>query len=253
MHTFKHLTLSLLLGAALVGCNGDGGGETETGTSGDTSTGTPDTTTGEPDPTTTNPIGTTSTGPEPTSTGPEPTSTTEPGTTTVAETETETGGDPFVFDETPPGDLVQLDRMGMPAVATALIAADLKDSYNESTPADDVSMTFVDSIVASVTGLHMALDDDLEPAFVPCDAMQCVTQGAPLVLPDTLKIDITKNSGFPNGRRLADPVIDITLAVLLLDLTTPGQSVTSFMDIPLNPPLNDKEFLAEFPYVAEPH
>ena len=39
------------------------------------------------------------------------------------------------------------------------------------------------------------------------------------VVPDTLKIDLTAAAGFPNGRKLEDPVIDVTLAVVLLDLT----------------------------------
>jgi hypothetical protein len=39
---------------------------------------------------------------------------------------------------------------------------------------------------------------------------------AGLILPDTLRLDPTSTGTFPNGRALADPVIDVTLAVLLL-------------------------------------
>jgi hypothetical protein len=53
---------------------------------------------------------------------------------------------------------------------------------------------------------------------------------------------------FPNGRRLADPVIDVTLAALFLDLTK--EPVTRFVALPLNPPANDVPFRTVFPYLA---
>jgi hypothetical protein len=77
-----------------------------------------------------------------------------------------------------------------------------------------------------------------------------VAQGAPLVLPDTLKVDTANPAGFPNGRALADPVIDVTLAVLLLDLSV--HSATDLVGA-LNPATNDVAFLTEFPYVAPAH
>src|SRR3546814_2210941 len=40
-----------------------------------------------------------------------------------------------------------------------------------------------------------------------------------LFIPDTLKLDFSQPSPFPNGRALPDPVIDYTLAALFLDLT----------------------------------
>lgn len=243
MHNFHRYSLCLSFAALLAGCPGNGG-ESESATN--QTTGAPTT-----DPTTGGMTGPT-TG-EPTTGGP----TTDPttgGPTTDPTTGGTTGGDGFVFDETPPDQLVQIDRMGMPAVATAVISSNLKDMYNASTPTDDAAGTYVADIVANVTGLHAALDDDLMGLKLkPCAAMDCVNQAAPLVVPDTIKIDVTKPSGFPNGRRLADPVVDITLAVVLLDLSDPMQPVDLFAKLPLNPPKNDKDFLAEFPYVAAPH
>jgi hypothetical protein len=87
----------------------------------------------------------------------------------------------------------------------------------------------------------------------------CLTQVIPgtngatpasLILPDTLKLDTSRPAGFPNGRRLEDPVIDITLAVLFLDMTK--QSPGTFAALPLNPPANDKPFLTTFPFLAPP-
>ncbi len=73
---------------------------------------------------------------------------------------------------------------------------------------------------------------------------------ANLVVPDTVTIDLASASGFPNGRRLADPVVDLTLAAIFLDLTR--HPVTTLADIPLNPAANDQPFRLVFPYLAPP-
>jgi hypothetical protein len=74
---------------------------------------------------------------------------------------------------------------------------------------------------------------------------------ASLVIPDTLKLDFSRPPGFPNGRLLSDPVIDVTLAVLLLDLTK--HSPATFASLPLNPPRNEVPFLNAFPFLAPPN
>lgn len=73
---------------------------------------------------------------------------------------------------------------------------------------------------------------------------------ADLIVPDTLTLDLSAPSGFPNGRKLADPVIDVTLAVIFLDLGT--HSPTTLAGLPLNPPTNDVAFQSTFPYLAPP-
>jgi len=73
---------------------------------------------------------------------------------------------------------------------------------------------------------------------------------ANLVIPDTLKLDLSKPTGFPNGRRLTDPVIDITLAYIFIDLTK--HSPMALANLPLDPPANDVPFRADFPYLAPP-
>lgn len=87
----------------------------------------------------------------------------------------------------------------------------------------------------------------------------CLTQVIPgtggatpasLVVPDTIKLNMALAAGFPNGRRLQDPTPDITLAVLLLDMTK--HSPATFVNLPLNPPTNDQPFLANFPFAAPP-
>lgn len=78
---------------------------------------------------------------------------------------------------------------------------------------------------------------------------------ASLVVPDTLKLDLTRAAGFPNGRQLQNSVIDITLAVLFLDVNATGQSALTFANLAgggLNPQTNDLPFLAAFPFAAAP-
>jgi len=171
----------------------------------------------------------------------------------------------FVFSTTDPQDYTRVDRMGMPAVATALITQENKDAYNAGSPTDDLALTFVGDIVGTIVYLHhgidgndgnTGLDDDLADfGLTPCTAIgdgsgSCVAQGGPLILPDTLKIDTSAPAGFPNGRTLADPVIDVTLAVLLLDLSVHGAG-----DLvgALNPAANDVDFQTEFPFLAPAH
>lgn len=161
------------------------------------------------------------------------------------------GDDAYAFVDAEPSDYTRVDRHGMPAINTAVIMS--KQAYNEADPVDDANADFVDEIGASVEALHMALDDDLTGlGLTPCVPNVCVTQAAPLVVPDTTKIDLTAASGFPNGRLLTDPVIDVTLAVVLLDLSVEGQSVTSLVGA-LNPTANDLPFESAFPYLAAPH
>ncbi len=227
MHSFKRSSLTLLAAAALTTACGDDKGDADVSTS---------------DPTAPAATGDTTTGPPPTTSA------------TSADTTTDTPADPFVFDETPPDAMVQLDRMGMPAVATAVISADTKDAYNAASPADDAASVFVPDIIKNVTALHSALDDDIMALkLVPCAADTCVAQGAPLVVPDTLQVDVSLPPAFPNGRTLTDPCIDITLAVVLLDLGVPGQTASTLANVPVNPPRNDKDFEPDFPYLASPH
>ena len=156
----------------------------------------------------------------------------------------------FAFADDAPSAYARVDRAGMPAIATAVITS--KDDYNQADPVDDANGDFVAEIVASLEGLHGALDDDLTGlGLTPCAVDDCVAQAAPLVVPDVIAIDPGAGPGFPNGRLPADPVMDVTLAVVLLDLGV--HDVTLFAGLPLNPPANDKAFPSTFPYLATPH
>jgi hypothetical protein len=172
------------------------------------------------------------------------------------------------------GTYTRVDRMGMPAVSTALVPGPEKNRYNDADPAGDA--TFAPVFIATLTALHTALDADLRTLnLTPCSMTplagglpECLGQTyaanrtvASLVVPnDTLTLDLSQPAGFPNGRRLEDPVIDVTLAVLLLKLNggtcgTSGApcSAATLAMLPLNPSRNDMTNLMQFPYLAPPH
>jgi len=257
------LPLVALTGFVLAGCPADDAPqETETTTENNTTTDGPTTTTPEPTTTTVDP---------------DTTATTVEPTTTVGETDTSSTTEPepgpFVFEEAPPEEYVQVDRKGFPAINTGLNLLGDKDAYNAASPQDDAALTFAPNIFDSLETLHLGapgmqtadntgLDDDLlslglEPCITPPLPMDsCDDQGGPFAIPDVITIDLDDAAGFPNGRRLDDPVMDVIFAVLLLELGT--HDVTTFLDLDgdgtlgpsLNPLTNDVEFLAEFPYLA---
>ena len=100
------------------------------------------------------------------------------------------------------------------------------------------------------------------PAPAPTiDVGQCLSQQVfpdgttvlDLVVPDVLTIDPALPAGFPNGRKPVDPVVDITLAALFLDISAEGQSALSFANLPLNPDMNDiGEPPNTFPFLLPP-
>jgi hypothetical protein len=258
---YSKLTLCLTLSlACVVDDDGTGGGEGDTG---DTSASTT--------------VTTSTTGTSATTAGTDSADTgatdTVDGTAsdTVGTESGSTGPDPTIF-EFMDGTYAAVDRKGAPAVNTALIASANKDTYNVSTPVDDVAGDFEDDIDESIETLHVGaagmvtpmntgLNDDLAGLMLtPCVATgfvnECALQVTPFIIPDTLVLDTDVAAGFPNGRLLDDQVIDVVLAVLLLDLTVMGQTPFLFADLPLNPPANDANtgmFSAEFPYLLPPN
>lgn len=97
---------------------------------------------------------------------------------------------------------------------------------------------------------------------VTFDSTRCFTQtiqgqnGANLksfIIPDTLKLDLTRSTRFPNGRHPSDPVVDILLATLLLDMNVTGQGPNTLANVPLDPLGNDKFFLLTFPFLPTPN
>ncbi|MDM7957568.1 DUF4331 family protein [Blastomonas sp.] len=73
---------------------------------------------------------------------------------------------------------------------------------------------------------------------------------ANLVVPDVLQLDLNQPAGFPNGRRYLDPVVDVTLAVIFLDLSR--HPATTFANLPVNPAAVDQPLPNTFPFLAPP-
>lgn len=105
------------------------------------------------------------------------------------------------------------------------------------------------------------------PTTAAIDVLPCINQALPadlnrappgrtilqLIVPDTLTIYPDRTMTFPNGRMLRDPVVDITLAVVLLDMTAPGQNAGTFAATPLNPTQATKPPLPDFPFANTPN
>lgn len=103
---------------------------------------------------------------------------------------------------------------------------------------------------ASTGGGQATFAYDVEPCYtqvVPGTAGLTVRQ---LIVPDTLKLKMALPAGFPNGRDLDDPVVDISLAMFFLDLTKSGQSLRTFANLPLDPGGNDVPLPSSFPYLS---
>ncbi|MCI0705740.1 MAG: DUF4331 domain-containing protein [Planctomycetia bacterium] len=135
---------------------------------------------------------------------------------------------------------VQIDRMGRPAINTALIPPvprganfpiggttdlnrqDIRTTFNTGHPRDDRT-NFTDDMVSVLTAFYPAG----RPGGTPNAAQAGIV--ASLLLPDILIFDVTSNNGFGsvvmsggntflgNGRKLSDDVISVELQVLTDD------------------------------------
>lgn len=91
-----------------------------------------------------------------------------------------------------------------------------------------------------------------EPCFTQTIPQIGVTVRELIATPDALRLDLSRPAGFPNGRIPDDQVVDITVAMLFLDLTTSGQSIRTFANLPLNPPRSFPAPTTSFPFLANP-
>lgn len=130
----------------------------------------------------------------------------------------------------------QIDRMGRPAILTVFIPpnpfeagstadGNLEDQFNRTTPDQDQALwrgEIVNSLVALGNGANAnALAD--------------------ILLPDILTVNLSTDTGFLNGRNLANDVIDAELKLILNN-----PAATDCVD-------NDSNFLPGFPYLGMPN
>lgn len=121
----------------------------------------------------------------------------------------------------------QFDRMGRPAINTVLIPSAKKNRFNTSAPPQDVA-NFSSDMQASLVALG---NSEARAASLTS-----------VLLPDVLTFNAADSSGFLNGRRLFDDVIDAELS-LITDGALAGDGVNA----------NDRMFLNVFPYLAPAH
>jgi hypothetical protein len=166
---------------------------------------------------------------------------------------------------------VQVSRLGNPLVNELVIPLALKDKFNRTQPKDDlrnfgeyVLKPFPAAALNQLLNLGIKENDRTDIVQALLTGVPGVTQiGKDPAPADTLKINLGvppaatenrfgviggDNAGFPNGRRLADDVVDITLRVVGGYLIPADQGGKK---LPLGDGVdrNDQDFLATFPYV----
>jgi hypothetical protein len=142
----------------------------------------------------------------------------------------------------------QVDRMGRPAIATVFIPNNpfettgsepsQKNSYNKSRPSRDQAK-YRGEVVDTLQTLFSLNDSSGDNTS---DDAGKINTLADTLLPDLLTFDTRSSSGFLNGRRLRDDVIDAEL-----NLVTEGAVTTDCVN------RNDRAFPRRFPYLARPH
>ncbi|HSP33869.1 MAG TPA: DUF4331 domain-containing protein [Thermoanaerobaculia bacterium] len=179
------------------------------------------------------------------------------------------------------GGLSQVSRLGMPLVNEVVMSLKFKDIFNASEPSGDKALfdsnadfrnRILDPEVAK--NMHDLYGLDVPPA-PRNDLVQVFLTGIPgknqppnvvpaemirlnVAVPVTASANVNRLGviagdlgGFPNGRRLADDVVDISLRVVAGVLVpgfdkAPNNALTDGVDA------NDKAFLSTFPYTALP-
>jgi Domain of unknown function (DUF4331) len=172
------------------------------------------------------------------------------------------------------GSYVQVSRLGNPLVNEVVIPIGDKDKYNRTKPKDDAKNFGKYVLNPETARLMNALFDLGVKETDRTDIVTALLTGVPgltqigknPVAADTLKLNLGvppaatenrfgvlggDNAGFPNGRRLADDILDIELRVIAGALVPADQGGKQ---IPLGDGVdqNDKAFLSSFPYVAPP-
>jgi hypothetical protein len=182
----------------------------------------------------------------------------------------------------------QVSRLGMPLVNEVVVPLKAKDGFNSSRPADDgqylpsVTNPEVPALIEKIYGIKapagprkdlvqvfltgvakstgpvqadlnsQLLNKDVDPkAFAPSEQLRLNMSIAPSATPNRMGVPAGDLAGFPNGRRLGDDVVDVTLqaaeGVLLPGHDKGADGLGDGVDA------NDHAFRGTFPYVALPN
>jgi Domain of unknown function (DUF4331) len=164
------------------------------------------------------------------------------------------------------GDFVQVNRLGNPLFNEVLVALRDKDQYNRTSPPDDQQFAKyalkpeVAVLANAVFGTTFQTDNrtDLAGIYIP-DVLRVDTSTEPVRLsgqPGFNRLSVFggdttaagKPSGWPNGRRLGDDVVDIALTAI-----ASGPSFTTITPVGDNINANDQLYNQVFPYSGTPN
>lgn len=140
--------------------------------------------------------------------------------------------------------LVPDDRMGRPAINTVFNHGNDKNTFNQIDPAQDRTartaggITFVQSFANTLIQLSTVGATLGGHGTYSADQATAIAQ---ILLPDILTYNYSDSSGFLNGRKLTDDVINIELG-----LVTNGSSLHDDANA-------HTDLLSAFPYLGNPH
>jgi hypothetical protein len=187
------------------------------------------------------------------------------------------------------GHYVQVSRLGNPLVNEVVIPLAKKDRFNASAPQNDVQFlpfvtspilpnviqavygipaptqprldlveTYLTGIFKGSTGPVQAdlnsplLNKDVNPnKFAPSEELRLNMAVPPAASEKRLGVLAGDLAGFPNGRRLGDDIIDISLQAVEGVLNPGAPAAVSGLGDGVNS--NDVSFSSSFPYIALPH
>lgn len=133
---------------------------------------------------------------------------------------------------------VQVERMGRPAINTVFNNTKAeKEAANRLKPSDDRAFDHA-NVIATLDAIGNVLTANGKNRYTAAQQESI----ANVLLPDVLTFKVGDGSGFLNGRRPANDVIDAELSLL-----SNGHYTSDGVNA------NDRPFLASFPYLAGPH
>ena len=171
----------------------------------------------------------------------------------------------------PSGPYVQVNRLANPLFNEVLVALVDKDNYNRTSPVNDAARFAkyalnpeIAVLINAVFGTNFQTTNrtDLQAIFIP-DVIRVNTTTGKVPTPGEMGFnrlsfiggDTVANganqqipSGWPNGRRFGDDVVDIALTAI-----ASGPSFTTITVVGDNVPANDTTYNVTFPYAATPN
>jgi Domain of unknown function (DUF4331) len=172
------------------------------------------------------------------------------------------------------GPYVEVSRLGMPLVNEVVIPVGKKDFWNASYPKDDlanfgsyITNPELPTLIQAIYGIPAPATPRNDLVAVFATGLAGLNQPPNVVPSEMIRLNMTTPvcnpgscnnysdlgviggdlAGYPNGRRLADDVIDISLQVVEGELVGNPNDLNDGVD------QNDVKFQKHFPYVALPH